>query len=277
MPATKGGSACGVDSAPWSTSFTWSIKDFSKLTSASVRSDCFEDGTWQLNVDPAGFGSGEGTHVSVWLALKDRKLTTRAEYKFTLVNQADARKSHFKSGVPCDVTLKLPSGAEVPAHGQLLQLASPFYRNILEDVQGSDPIPLTDQNPVCDACSSPTAGAHAWVYTLLLFVHKYDFTKLLARLMSFIKGKSEALSHNSELPSIFIVRWLALGERLQLEELCELCLGKLRDMHSWQRKAALIVEVGSEAGTQKKHAVRKEVAQLGQALRGELIVLLAVV
>ncbi|KAG1665999.1 hypothetical protein FOA52_010097 [Chlamydomonas sp. UWO 241] len=31
-------------------------------------------------------------------------------------------------GVPCDVTLKLQCGAEVLAHGQILQLASSFFR-----------------------------------------------------------------------------------------------------------------------------------------------------
>jgi hypothetical protein len=34
------------------------------------------------------------------------------------------------------------------------------------------------------------------VYTLLPVVHKYDFTKLLARLVAFVKANSEALTHD---------------------------------------------------------------------------------
>jgi hypothetical protein len=39
------------------------------------------------------------------------------------------------------VTLKLPCGAEVPAVSQLLKMASPFFRDVLEGVTGSAPIP----------------------------------------------------------------------------------------------------------------------------------------
>ena len=40
-------------------------------------------------------------------------------------------------GVPCDATLKLSCGAEVPVFCNLLQLASPFFRDALDDVNGS--------------------------------------------------------------------------------------------------------------------------------------------
>ncbi|KAG1673740.1 hypothetical protein FOA52_002309 [Chlamydomonas sp. UWO 241] len=39
-------------------------------------------------------------------------------------------------GAPCDVVLKLPCGVEIPVHGQLLPLASPSFRDVLEDVRG---------------------------------------------------------------------------------------------------------------------------------------------
>jgi hypothetical protein len=46
-------------------------------------------------------------------------------------------------GMPCDVTLKLPCGAEVTAVSQLLKMASPVLRDLLEDVTGSAPIPVS--------------------------------------------------------------------------------------------------------------------------------------
>jgi hypothetical protein len=50
---------------------------------------------------------------------------------------------HAAGGVPCDVTLKLPCGAEVHALKQSLQLASPFFRGALEDVLGGGLIPVS--------------------------------------------------------------------------------------------------------------------------------------
>ena len=56
-------------------------------------------------------------------------------------------------GVLCDVTLKLPCDAEVPAVSLFLQAASPFFCNALEDVQGGAPI------PVRLACASDSVAA----------------------------------------------------------------------------------------------------------------------
>jgi hypothetical protein len=50
---------------------------------------------------------------------------------------------HSAGSVPCDVTLKLPCGVEVPVLKQSLQLASPFFRDALEDVDGSTVIPVS--------------------------------------------------------------------------------------------------------------------------------------
>jgi hypothetical protein len=41
------------------------------------------------------------------------------------------------------MTLKLPSGVEVPVLRQSLQLASPFFRDALEDMNGSIVIPVS--------------------------------------------------------------------------------------------------------------------------------------
>jgi hypothetical protein len=41
------------------------------------------------------------------------------------------------------MALKLPCGVELPAVGLFLQAASPFFRDALEDVKGSAPIPVS--------------------------------------------------------------------------------------------------------------------------------------
>jgi hypothetical protein len=55
------------------------------------------------------------------------------------------------AGVPCDVALKLPCGAEVPAVGLFLQAASPFFRGALEDMSDSGPIPVSRAG-ICECC-----------------------------------------------------------------------------------------------------------------------------
>ncbi|KAG1673739.1 hypothetical protein FOA52_002308 [Chlamydomonas sp. UWO 241] len=88
---------------PWDpTQFTLKIKDLRKLPSEPVWSDCFESGicTWRLRVYPLGTsgpdGIGKGTHVSVFLEAQDVMWRPSAEYKFTLVNQANPSKSITK-------------------------------------------------------------------------------------------------------------------------------------------------------------------------------------
>jgi hypothetical protein len=48
-----------------------------------------------LVVNPRGFGVGKDTHLSVFLELQDTLWAPSAEYKLTLVNQADVSKSHL--------------------------------------------------------------------------------------------------------------------------------------------------------------------------------------
>ncbi|KAG1666999.1 hypothetical protein FOA52_014311 [Chlamydomonas sp. UWO 241] len=198
-------------------------------------------------------------------------VTVEREDRFTL-----------DAGMPSDVALKLPCGAEVPVHAQLLQLASPFFRAALEDVKGSALIPvdgslgawtyvLMDLYPLHD----PPALTWGSVFTLLPVAHKYDFPRLLARLVAFVKDNSDALTHDSKLKA-YSIRWLALAERLQLDELRELVLGKVRGMTREQLQQAIAVEVeaGGSAAKQKVHAVREEVKQLGAA-RDALFVIAA--
>ncbi|KAG1672415.1 hypothetical protein FOA52_013200 [Chlamydomonas sp. UWO 241] len=86
-------------------------------------------------------------------------------------------------GVPHDVTLKLPCGAELPAVSKLLQMASPFFRDVLEDVKVSSPLPVDGSIVAWTYILScpyllhdqPHLTLHA-VYRLLPVVHKYNFT-----------------------------------------------------------------------------------------------------
>ncbi|KAG1673774.1 hypothetical protein FOA52_002343 [Chlamydomonas sp. UWO 241] len=254
-----------------STSFTWRIEGFSKLTK--------------------GYDGGEGTHLAVFLEAQDDMWEPSTEYKITVVNQADAmltvdvtveredRSQLDTGGAPCDVTLKLPCGVEIPTHGQLLRLASPLFSEALEDGQGGASIPVDGSFGAWTyirSCLYPlhdkpklTLGS---VYNLLPVAHKYNFTKLLTRLMDFVKEGT--LSPDPAFPASYIIRWLALAERLQLDELC---LGWLQGMTREDLDEATTVEVavGSGADMQMKHVVRQEVKGLVQALRDELFVLTA--
>ncbi|KAG1657553.1 hypothetical protein FOA52_005439 [Chlamydomonas sp. UWO 241] len=167
--------------------------------------------------------------------------------KVDVIVEREDRFQLDTGGVPCDMVLKLPCGVKVPALSQFLQEASPFFCGALEDVKDSGPIlvdgslgawtyilscllPLHDQ---------PDLTLHAG-YALLPVVHKYDFTKLLTRLVSFVTEKIETLSPEPSSPQT-IIAWLALAERLQLFELCELCFGQLRHMTKKQRETAITV------------------------------------
>ncbi|KAG1673776.1 hypothetical protein FOA52_002345 [Chlamydomonas sp. UWO 241] len=326
---------------PWATtSFTWPIEGFSKLTSEPVRSDSFEAGicTWRLRMYPEGCDDGEGTHLSVFLEAQDAMWEPTAEFKVTVVNQADASKSRshdttrkfddnawgddtivtlpelrdaaagwlindtlvltanitvqredrfqLHAGVPCDVMLTLMCGAEMPAVGLFLQAASPFFRGALEDVHGGAPIPvdgsfgawtfiLSDLYPRRDA---PTLKLGS-VLIVLPVVHKYDFRWLLTRLVAFVKENSELLSHDQNCPDSYVLVWLALAERLQLDELRELCLDRLHGMTKEELQTAITVEVevGSGDAKQMRRAVRQEVQGLGQAMCCEVLAIAATV
>ncbi|KAG1674731.1 hypothetical protein FOA52_013566 [Chlamydomonas sp. UWO 241] len=329
---------CSTSMDPWATTtFTWRVENFSKLSREIVFSDFFEAGicTWRLQVWPEGEGDDLGTHLSVYLEAQDVMWAASAQSTLTVVNQADASKScsggsagnpdvynkdccvwgqtnfvklsalrgassgwlvndtlmlkvdviveredRFQldmGGMPCDVVLKLPCGAEVPTISLFLQTASTFFRGALEDVEGGAAIPvdgslgtwtyiLIDLYPLHD----PPALTLGSVYTLLPVVH--NFTKLLTRLVAFVKDNIEDLPQSSCISAKYIIYWLSLAERLQLDELHELVLDRLRGLTREQlRKATTAeVEVESGAGAQTRRVVREEVKRLGQALCCEL-------
>ncbi|KAG1667005.1 hypothetical protein FOA52_014317 [Chlamydomonas sp. UWO 241] len=209
-----------------------------------------------------------------WLV--DDKLVLRVD----VTVECEDRFKLETGGVPCNVTLQLQCGAKVTVHAQLLQLASPFFCGALEDVKGNALIPvdgslgactyiLMDLYPLHDT-PALTLGS---VFTLLPVAHNFPFfPRLLARLVAFVEDNSEALTHDPVFLKQFVIRWLALAERLQLDELRELVLGKVRGMTKEQLQQAIFVELepGSSANKQKKHAIRKEMEELSQALRDEL-------
>ncbi|KAG1651431.1 hypothetical protein FOA52_006491 [Chlamydomonas sp. UWO 241] len=194
------------------------------------------------------------------------------------------------AGSPCDVALKLPCGAEVPVSRHILKMASPFFHKALEDMDGSDPIPVDSSPGTWDHILStlypqydPPALTLGSVFKLLPVAHKYDFDKLLKQLLAFIREMSEALSHDPKADPgdkfAYIMLWLALAERLQLDKLAELCLGRLQTMTRQQLQVAIteVVEVGSGASekllvsVRDKHVMRKGVEQLSKAMREKLL------
>ncbi|KAG1680630.1 hypothetical protein FOA52_015079 [Chlamydomonas sp. UWO 241] len=253
-----GGGGGAWDDALWSKSFTWRIENFSKLTSEPLI---------QLSALKAETG---GWLVNNTLVVKV-DVTVEREDRF-----------HVNTGgMPCDATLKLPCRAKVPVLRQLLQVASPFFRGALEDVKYGVAVPVDGSLGTWTYILSCLYPLHDQpdltllsVYTLLPVVHKYDFTKLLGRLVAIVMGKREELSADPGSFSRYVIRWLALAERLQLDKLRELCLDKLRSFKKEQLKLAFTVEVEVDSDTeqrlllsfQKNLAVREEVKSLSQAL-----------
>jgi hypothetical protein len=121
---------------------------------------------------------------------------------------------------------------------------------------------MSDLYPQLDAPPLTLGG----VYVLLPVVHKYNFTKLLTRLVDFIKEKSEALSTYPSNTSTYIIRWLEMAECLQLDELREVCISRLRGMTKQQLDLAILIP-----GSGKNCGVREEVKRLGPALCFELL------
>jgi hypothetical protein len=104
------------------------------------------------------------------------------------------------------------------------------------------------------------------VYTLLPVVHKYNFPKLLTRLVAFVKRQTQ---HPSRFSGPNFVQWLALAERLQLDELREWCLTSIRA----GSRQDLVKDTTVAQGT--KRVVREEVKQLDRTLLEELYGILA--
>jgi hypothetical protein len=116
---------------------------------------------------------------------------------------------------------------------------------------------LSDLYPMHDS-PALTLGS---VLTLLPVVHKYDFSKLLTRLVAFVKESTGELHHDPKYRSTYIVRWLEVSERLQLDDLRELCLDRLRDMTGEELQTATTVEVVVGSGADKRKRRRRAVVR----------------
>ncbi|KAG1661264.1 hypothetical protein FOA52_003722 [Chlamydomonas sp. UWO 241] len=130
----------------------------------------------------------------------------KAECTLSLMNQSDDSKNFSRGGMPCDVTLKLPCRAELPAVSHLFKMSSPFFHEVLEGVTDSALIPVDGSFGTWTYILShlyplhqPPALDLGSVYTLLPTLHKYDFSKAITRLLiAFVKD--HALGCNPILP-----------------------------------------------------------------------------
>ncbi|KAG1674618.1 hypothetical protein FOA52_001867 [Chlamydomonas sp. UWO 241] len=167
-------------------------------------------------------------------------------------------------------------------------MASPFFHKALEDIDGSASIPVdgsvgTWSNILSNLYPQyePPALTLSSAFILVPIAHKYNFVMLLKQLAAFITEISGALSHNPKIgQGAYIISWLALAERLQLDELVELCLDRLRTMTRGQLQVAITkaVEVGSNTSEKlllslhdNRRAVRVEVNEFSEALREKLL------
>ncbi|KAG1658505.1 hypothetical protein FOA52_011972 [Chlamydomonas sp. UWO 241] len=126
---------------------------------------------------------------------------------------------------------------------------------------------LHPERPLPAARPSSTHRGHL----LLPVVHKYNFTKLLKCMVTAIKEKSDVwLSANPSSrgphgPQVcYVITWLVVAERLQLDELHDICVATLRCMPKQQLDIALtevVAVVGG--GGRMQRALRKEVVALG--------------
>ncbi|KAL8264743.1 hypothetical protein R6Q59_022873 [Mikania micrantha] len=80
---------------PTMNAFTWTIQNFSSLTEKILILDAFKIGKvkWYLSLYPKGYGLGEGTHLSIFLAVYDAMSLTNgwkifAGSKFQIKNQS---------------------------------------------------------------------------------------------------------------------------------------------------------------------------------------------
>jgi hypothetical protein len=104
------------------------------------------------------------------------------------------------------------------------------------------------------------------VYTLLPTVHKYDFSKAITRrLMAFVKDQE--LGFDPYLPKTYVVRWIALAQHLQLDELRALCLGRLRGASRQELEQAIMMPTPPSL----ERGVREEVTALGPELLSSLL------
>ncbi|KAG1667959.1 hypothetical protein FOA52_008331 [Chlamydomonas sp. UWO 241] len=185
-------------------------------------------------------------------------------------------------GMPCDLALKLPCGVELGVVSQILQLASPFFLGALEDVKGSALIPvdgslsawtyiMSDLYPLIEPPPLTLGG----VYVLLPVVHKYDFTRLVTRLVAFVKANSDKLYSDPRFPSNFILRWLTLAEQLQLDALREVCLGRLRNMLREDIEQAMLLPDGGVCDEVKRMDHATLVELLAIAARKIVVLLLS--
>ncbi|KAG1665240.1 hypothetical protein FOA52_011428 [Chlamydomonas sp. UWO 241] len=103
-------------------------------------------------------------------------------------------------------------------------------------------------------------------FTLLPVAHKYGFTKLVTRLVDYVKD--QPLLCDPQHPSKYIMSWVMLAERLQLDDMLQQRVKELGEMPSDKLSRALLV--GANSG-QLPATLRNAMEDLRSDTRGHLL------
>jgi hypothetical protein len=118
------------------------------------------------------------------------------------------------------------------------------------------------KSPLHDAPALTLGGA----YTLLPVAHKYGFTKLVTKLVDYVKG--QALLCDPQHPSKYITSWLIMAERVQLDDLLQHLVKELCQMSGEGLAQALIKPDDTSA------TLREQADELCSDTRNRLLALI---
>ncbi|KAL6190829.1 hypothetical protein ACLB2K_037227 [Fragaria x ananassa] len=76
----------------------WKVEQFSKLTDEYCMSEPFDAGDqkWRIKLFPKGFGEGKGTHLSIYLAFADWRITPPVTKIYTVFTLRIVDQKHGK-------------------------------------------------------------------------------------------------------------------------------------------------------------------------------------
>jgi hypothetical protein len=197
------------------------------------------------------------------------------------------------AGFPSDLVLTLASGVELRTHWHPLRMTSNvlcdspesaslsvgfrqvgallgWMRSALRhalpphlQVDGSQSAwAYIMAHPLYDAPALTLGG----VFSLLPVAHKYGFTQLITRLVDYIKGQT--LLPDPQHPIKYIISWIALAERVQLDDLLEQRVAELEKMSGDELAQALLL--GSNSGTLPA-VLREQMEELRPDTRDRLL------
>ncbi|KAG1653706.1 hypothetical protein FOA52_007934 [Chlamydomonas sp. UWO 241] len=156
----------------------------------------------------------------------------------------EARFTLDSGSVSSNLVLTLPSGANLNTHWHPLRMTSNVLCSLPESASLSVDGSLSAWTYIVvyhlhDAPALTLGGA----YTLLPVAHKYGFTKLVTSLADYVKG--QPLECDPQHPSKYIMSWVLLAERLQLDSLLEQCVKELGETPADGLARALLAGAGN--------------------------------